>query len=87
MNLRCKVCGEKAAGFHFGAFTCEGCKVRLAYFELKKSSEENYHEILLKYIGDILRPRELTVNLSGISFLLLAISVGTSNVSKVKIIY
>ncbi|XP_065204119.1 retinoic acid receptor alpha-like [Planococcus citri] len=26
MNLRCKVCGEKAAGFHFGAFTCEGCK-------------------------------------------------------------
>lgn len=22
----CKVCGEPAAGFHFGAFTCEGCK-------------------------------------------------------------
>ncbi|XP_019762288.1 knirps-related protein isoform X2 [Dendroctonus ponderosae] len=26
MNQRCKVCGEPAAGFHFGAFTCEGCK-------------------------------------------------------------
>lgn len=26
MNLQCKVCGEKAAGYHFGAFTCEGCK-------------------------------------------------------------
>ncbi|OWA50802.1 putative Knirps-related protein [Hypsibius exemplaris] len=26
MNQRCRVCGEKAAGFHFGAFTCEGCK-------------------------------------------------------------
>lgn len=27
MNQLCKVCGEPAAGFHFGAFTCEGCKV------------------------------------------------------------
>lgn len=27
MNQNCKVCGEPAAGFHFGAFTCEGCKV------------------------------------------------------------
>ncbi|XP_046396910.1 knirps-related protein-like [Ischnura elegans] len=26
MNQQCKVCGEAAAGFHFGAFTCEGCK-------------------------------------------------------------
>ncbi|CAG9857647.1 unnamed protein product [Phyllotreta striolata] len=26
MNQLCKVCGEPAAGFHFGAFTCEGCK-------------------------------------------------------------
>ena len=22
----CRVCEEPAAGFHFGAFTCEGCK-------------------------------------------------------------
>lgn len=29
MNQQCKVCEEPAAGFHFGAFTCEGCKVRL----------------------------------------------------------
>lgn len=29
MNQTCKVCGEPAAGFHFGAFTCEGCKVNI----------------------------------------------------------
>lgn len=28
MNPLCKVCGDPAAGYHFGAFTCEGCKVR-----------------------------------------------------------
>lgn len=27
MSQLCRVCGEPAAGFHFGAFTCEGCKV------------------------------------------------------------
>lgn len=26
MNQLCKVCSEPAAGYHFGAFTCEGCK-------------------------------------------------------------
>ncbi|XP_011263467.1 protein embryonic gonad isoform X1 [Camponotus floridanus] len=26
MNHKCYVCNEPAAGFHFGAFTCEGCK-------------------------------------------------------------
>jgi Zinc finger, C4 type (two domains) len=30
MNQQCKVCGEPAAGFHFGAFTCEGCKVSIS---------------------------------------------------------
>jgi len=25
-NQMCRVCNEQAAGFHFGAFTCEGCK-------------------------------------------------------------
>lgn len=31
MNQLCKVCGEPAAGFHFGAFTCEGCKVCFSF--------------------------------------------------------
>ncbi|KAG8312877.1 hypothetical protein J6590_013215 [Homalodisca vitripennis] len=33
MNQLCKVCSERAAGFHFGAFTCEGCKVGQAAFK------------------------------------------------------
>lgn len=33
MNQKCKVCGEPAAGFHFGAFTCEGCKVSTFTFD------------------------------------------------------
>lgn len=32
MNPLCKVCGDPAAGYHFGAFTCEGCKVRCRPF-------------------------------------------------------
>ncbi|CAB0001841.1 unnamed protein product [Nesidiocoris tenuis] len=32
MNQQCKVCNEPAAGFHFGAFTCEGCKVPIVFF-------------------------------------------------------
>jgi Zinc finger, C4 type (two domains) len=34
MNQQCKVCGEPAAGFHFGAFTCEGCKV--SFYQTRK---------------------------------------------------
>ncbi|KAL1129377.1 hypothetical protein AAG570_013904 [Ranatra chinensis] len=35
MNQQCKVCNEPAAGFHFGAFTCEGCKFGSVYQMLK----------------------------------------------------
>ena len=26
-SIPCKVCGAKSSGYHFGAITCEGCKV------------------------------------------------------------
>lgn len=28
LNLECRVCTDKASGFHYGVHACEGCKVR-----------------------------------------------------------
>ena len=55
MNQQCKVCGEPAAGFHFGAFTCEGCKVikksfqfhRVLYTQFTSDEIENYNNFNL----------------------------------------
>lgn len=30
LNLECRVCSDKASGFHYGVHACEGCKVRRA---------------------------------------------------------
>jgi len=31
-SISCKVCNAPSSGFHFGAITCEGCKVHLLTF-------------------------------------------------------
>lgn len=46
MNQQCKVCGEPAAGFHFGAFTCEGCKVGI-----KNLLMQGFRRVILGSIG------------------------------------
>lgn len=67
MNQQCKVCGEPAAGFHFGAFTCEGCKVNIAKNFVNSSIiliTRNAKEILLlpalKSLG-----KDLTIDFYG----------------------
>lgn len=47
MSQLCRVCGEPAAGFHFGAFTCEGCKVIYLIIKLSnKTAVFNWRKLL-----------------------------------------
>lgn len=36
LDLECRVCSDKASGFHYGVHACEGCKVSRA--ELKRTA-------------------------------------------------
>jgi hypothetical protein len=58
MNQQCKVCGEPAAGFHFGAFTCEGCKV--SFYQPEKNSPR----FTIK-VGDHRRERQTALTTAG----------------------
>ena len=46
-KLPCLVCGAAASGIHFGAVTCEACKVR----HIDESSMINNHEFVMKKKG------------------------------------
>ena len=31
-HILCRVCGDKSSGFHYGVFSCEGCKVSVLLY-------------------------------------------------------
>lgn len=50
LNLECRVCADRASGYHYGVHACEGCKVRLAlrfkYFHLHKKKCFVYYTVI-----------------------------------------
>lgn len=33
LNIECRICGDKASGYHYGVHACEGCKVLRPWVE------------------------------------------------------
>lgn len=47
-KVKCQVCTNVSSGVHFGAFTCEGCKVKPNKINLNKFKLTNIHFLIKK---------------------------------------
>ena len=61
----CRVCGEKASGFHYGVNTCEACKVRiLVMYVLSLTPDVGYMVEFRSQLWVIISKRQPTTRLT-----------------------
>lgn len=49
LALECRVCADRASGFHYGVHACEGCKVSVRAVENSHTSAKSQYQNTLNF--------------------------------------